>query len=101
MPTRIANNLSMMPRKQHRFLEECSLLREALIIIPFSVDALNAWADIYASKIYPPELEKVEKTYELALAADRLLCSDMEQKPSIEWIHIEHRPFLRACRGLA
>jgi tetratricopeptide (TPR) repeat protein len=81
--------------------QKCSLLREALSIFPFSVDALNAWADIYANKIHPPELEKAEKTYELALAAARLLWPDMEQKPSIEWGQIEHRPFLRACHGLA
>jgi hypothetical protein len=65
------------------------------------VDALNAWADIYANKMHPPELEKAEKSYELALAAARVLWPDMEQKPSIEWGPIEHRPFLRACHGPA
>eukprot|EP00980_Cylindrotheca_fusiformis_P021399 scaffold8259_cov143-Cylindrotheca_fusiformis.AAC.17 len=81
--------------------QKFSLLRKALRIFPFSVDALNAWASIYAHKLHPPELEKAEKTYELALASSRLLWPDLEQQPTIEWGHVEHRPFLRAYHGLA
>lgn len=80
--------------------EKISLLRQALNVFPFSVDALNGWAQIY-ELLDPPDLKKAEQTYEIALASSRLLWPDLEQQSEIAWGHIEHRPFLRACHGMA
>lgn len=80
--------------------QRISLLREALRIFPFSVDALNAWANVYLKLCDPPELLKAEATYQMALTAARLLWPDLENQKKIEWGHTEHRPFLRAYHGL-
>ncbi len=75
--------------------EKISLLREALSICPFSFEALNAWAHIYIGYVQPPDLEKAEKTYELALEAAHVLCPHLKRQKLIEWAYLEHRPFLR------
>ena len=36
--------------------QKLSLLKRALRIFPFSVDALNFWADLYFMSCFPPEL---------------------------------------------
>jgi tetratricopeptide (TPR) repeat protein len=76
-------------------------LRQALKIFPFSVDALNARADVYVSYLDDSKenLEKAEQTYELAHQSARLLWPNLEQQPSISWGMIGHRPFLRTYHG--
>ncbi|GAX26620.1 hypothetical protein FisN_21Lh090 [Fistulifera solaris] len=80
--------------------QKFALLSKALRIFPFSVDALNAWANLYYVVCDPPELVKAETTYQMALSSARLLWPNLEYQESIEWGHIEHRPLLRAYHGL-
>lgn len=80
--------------------QKLSLLKQALRIFPFSVDALNFWADIYYVSCKPPELAKAEETYKLALKAARMLWPELESQELIEYTHTEYRPFLRANHGL-
>mmetsp|Transcript_24742 Transcript_24742/g.46190 ORF Transcript_24742/g.46190 Transcript_24742/m.46190 type:complete len:453 (-) Transcript_24742:683-2041(-) len=80
-----------------------AILHQALDIFPFSVDALAAWADVYARFAEGDKQEnliKAEQTYQLALQASRLLWPDLEQQEKIEWGYLEYRPFLRSYHGL-
>jgi len=76
-----------------------SLLRRALDAFPLSVDALNCWASLYNRRCSPPQLDKAEATYKLALKDALLLWPEVENQESVEWGHVEYRSFLRAHHG--
>jgi tetratricopeptide (TPR) repeat protein len=80
--------------------QKFALLSQALRIFPFSVDALNAWANLYRVAFDPPEFVKAETTYQMALTSARLLWPNLENQEKIEWGHLEHRPLLRTYHGL-
>ena len=76
--------------------QKFKLCRKALDIFPFSVDAFNTMGDLYNTN-FPDEgdvaLEKAEQAYKTAIDAANLLWPELKEQESIEWGHIEHRPF--------
>ena len=83
--------------------QKFKLCRKALDIFPFSVDAFNCMGDLYRNNFQDEgdaALEKAEQAYKIAIDAANLLWPELKEQESIEWGHIEHRPFLRAHHGL-
>jgi hypothetical protein len=54
------------------FDEKVTCLKLALAVFPFSVQALCAWAEAYRNDFAPPQLDKAEQTYKLAITSARI-----------------------------
>ncbi|CAJ1943806.1 unnamed protein product [Cylindrotheca closterium] len=76
-------------------------LTRALQIFPFSVDAFANWGYIYLHMVTPKKPQEAKEAYEKAVTCAKLLWPEFEHQDTIEWGHIEHRPYLRAVAGLA
>eukprot|EP00526_Cylindrotheca_closterium_P012703 CAMPEP_0113624608 /NCGR_PEP_ID=MMETSP0017_2-20120614/12693_1 /TAXON_ID=2856 /ORGANISM="Cylindrotheca closterium" /LENGTH=444 /DNA_ID=CAMNT_0000534659 /DNA_START=14 /DNA_END=1348 /DNA_ORIENTATION=- /assembly_acc=CAM_ASM_000147 len=81
--------------------ERVYLLTRALQLFPFSVDAFLNWGYIYLHMVTPRKSQEAKEAYQKAVTCAKLLWPELEHQDTIEWGHIEHRPYLRAVSGLA
>lgn len=79
--------------------EKFQLFQQALHRFPFSIDAYNGIADLY-NQLWN-DREKAIQCYRHALTCARILWPELEERETIEWGHLQFRPFLRAHHGLA